>query len=314
MSSPLIPWTTATQRFLEYLEGEGCSVATLRGYRHSLRLAEQLLRTGDVGTVDKAGVRQLKAALGRYRKTGGHPLATASKNHCLVALRGLLRYCIQEENLSVLPPDQVRLIRRADRQVKVLSIEQLAQLLAAPDASSKAGLRDRAILELFFSTGMRLAELASVNRRDANLKTCEMSIRGKRGKVRLVFVSARAADALRRYLEARIDHLAPLFVAYPDRMANALPPGEEYRLSTSSIDKLVKRYARFAGIVSDPSPHVLRHTFATDLLRNGCDLRSAQEMLGHRNVATTQIYTHVTQPELKRSHDRYHSFGRKDAA
>ncbi len=199
-------------------------------------------------------------------------------------------------------------------RLKVLRIEELERLLVAPEMVSKTGVRDRAILELFFSTGMRLSELASLNRRDVNLTTREMSIRGKRSKVRVVFVSPRAANALEQYLDTRVDHLVPLFVAHPDRLANALPPGEEFRLSTSSIYKLVKHYARLAGIVSDPSPHILRHTFATDLLRNGCDLRSVQEMLGHQNVSTTQIYTHVTHPQLKRSHQKYHSFSRRPAA
>jgi site-specific recombinase XerD len=232
----------------------------------------------------------------------------------LIVFRGLLRYLIQEEDYRVLPPDHVRLFQPLERRVKVLRIEQLARLLASPNSETRMGLRDTAIVEFFFSTGMRLGELAALNRRDVNLKTREMSIRGKRGKVRVVFVSIRAGDAVARYLDGRVDHLIPLFVAHPDRLANALPPGEEYRLSTSSIYKLVKRYARLAGIVSDVSPHVLRHTFATDLLRNGCDLRSVQEMLGHQNVSTTQIYTHVTYPELKHAHENYHSFSDRRAA
>lgn len=302
-------------RFVEFLASEGRSNNTLRSYRRALRLVAQLAPVDDVSALSKADLRQIKAALGRYRKADGRALSNATKNHCLIAVRGLLRYLIQEEDCcSVLPPDQVRLFRPVDRQVKVLHIEQLEELLAAPDVTTKTGLRDRAIMELFFSTGMRLAELASLNRRDVNLNTREMSIRGKRGKVRVVFVSPRAADALHRYLDARFDHLVPLFVAHPDRLANVLPPGEEFRLSTSSIYKLVKRYARLAGIVSDPSPHVLRHTFATDLLRNGCDLRSVQEMLGHKNVATTQIYTHVTHPELKQSHEKFHSFSDRRGA
>lgn len=301
-------------RFVEFLASEGRSNNTLRSYRRALRLVAQLAPVDDVSALSKADLRQIKAALGRYRKADGRALSNATKNHCLIAVRGLLRYLIQEEDCSVLPPDQVRLFRPVDRQVKVLRIEQLEELLAAPDVTTKTGLRDRSILEMFFSTGMRLGELAALNRRDVNLQTREMSIRGKRSKVRVVFISPRAAEVLLRYLDGRVDHVVPLFVAHPGNLANALPPGEEYRLSTSSIYKLVKRYARLAGIVSDPSPHVLRHTFATDLLRNGCDLRSVQEMLGHQNVSTTQIYTHVTHPELKRSHEKYHSFSRERAA
>jgi site-specific recombinase XerD len=301
-------------RYLEFLEAEGRSVGTLRNYHHALRLTEELLRCDDAASFAKDHVQQLKSALARYRTANGKPLSTASKNHCVIALRGLLRYLIQEKDQTVLAPDQVRLFRSVDRAVKVLRMDQLEQLLRAPDLTTRMGVRDRAIMELFFSTGMRLAELASLNRRDVNLNTRELSIRGKRGKVRVVFVSTRAAEFVRRYMNLRVDHVVPLFVADRVRLINALPPGEEYRLSTSSIYKLVKRYARLAGIVSDPSPHVLRHTFATDLLRNGCDLRSVQEMLGHQNVSTTQIYTHVTHPELKRAHEKYHSFAEKRAA
>lgn len=306
--------TKAAKSFLQFLESEGRTANTLRSYRRSLKLAQELLPRTDFCALDKGKLRQLKAALSSYRTASGPPLSTASKNHCLIALRGLLRYLIQEEEQSVLAPDNVRLFQSVERRVKVLDMEQLERLIAAPDTATLNGVRDRAILELFFSSGMRLGELASLNRRDVNFKTCELSIRGKRGRVRVVFLSGRAADAVGQYLTSRADHLAPLFVACPGRLAYALPPGEEYRLSDSSIYKLVKRYARLAGIVSDPSPHVLRHSFATDLLRNGCDLRSVQEMLGHRNVATTQIYTHVTHPELKRAHERYHSFAKRRAA
>jgi site-specific recombinase XerD len=311
---PKLVIVDAAERYMEFLESEGRSASTLRSYRQSLELIQELLGSNDLCLLDKAALRQVKAALCHYQKADGRPLSTASKNHYLIVLRGLLRYLIQEEEQTVLAPDHVRLFRSMGRRGKVLDIEQLGRLLASPDVTTLIGLRDRAILELFFSTGMRLGELASLNRRDINLKTRELSIRGKRGKVRVVFVSLRATDVIKRYLTSRADHLAPLFVAHPGRLANSLPPGEKFRLSNSSIYKLVKRYARLAGIVSDPSPHVLRHTFATDLLRNGCDLRSVQEMLGHRNVSTTQIYTHVTHPELKRAHEKYHSFADKRAA
>lgn len=314
MSQSSLSVRAASGRYVDFLEAEGRSENTLRGYRHALRLVANLIHGDEIASLDKVHVRELKAALGRYRRANGEALSVATKNHCLIALRGLLRYLIQEEDRSVLAPDQVRLLRPAGRQVKVLRVEQLEQLLTAPDVATKRGLRDRAIMELFFSTGMRLGEIWTLNRRDVNLKTRELSIRGKRGRVRVVFISPRAANAMQRYLDARLDHLVPLFVAHPGLLANALPPGDEYRLSTSAIYKLVKRYARLAGIVTDPSPHVLRHTFATDLLRNGCDLRSVQEMLGHQNVSTTQIYTHVTHPELKRSHDQFHSFSPERAA
>jgi site-specific recombinase XerD len=171
---------------------------------------------------------------------------------------------------------------------------------------TRNGKRDKAILELFFSTGLRLAELRSLNRKDLNFLTRETSVRGKRGKVRVTFLSDRATDALKAYLDARMDHLAPLFIRNHELATNAMPPGEEFRLSRISIYNIVKKYALAAGIVSDPSPHTLRHSFATDLLRNGADLRSVQEMLGHKDLSTTQIYTHVTNPQLKEVHRKYH--------
>ncbi|MFA7718263.1 MAG: tyrosine-type recombinase/integrase, partial [Candidatus Absconditabacterales bacterium] len=145
-----------------------------------------------------------------------------------------------------------------------------------------------------------------LNRKDLNFETREISVRGKRGKIRVVFVSDRAATALQHYLEARLDHLSPLFIRNHDQARMAMPPGEEFRLSRISIYNVVKKYALVAGIVSYPSPHTLRHSFATDLLRNGADLRSVQEMLGHKDLSTTQIYTHVTNPQLKEVHRKFH--------
>jgi hypothetical protein len=179
----------------------------------------------------------------------------------------------------------------------------------APDTSKKEGKRDKGILELFFSTGLRLAELRSLNRKDLNFNTREISVRGKRGKIRIVFLSDRSVDALKEYLESRLDHLSPLFINYHDRALNEMPPGEGFRLSANNIYRIVKKYALQAGIVSSPSPHTLRHSFATDLLRNGADLRSVQEMLGHKDLSTTQIYTHVTNPQLKEVHRKFHVIG-----
>jgi len=184
--------------------------------------------------------------------------------------------------------------------------DELQALLSAPDITTKIGKRDKAMLELFFSTGLRLAELRSLNVDDLNYKTREISVRGKRGKIRVVFVSDRAVEALQRYMEIRLDHLSPLFIRNFEKANKALPPGEEFRLSRISIYEAVKKYARAAGIMSNPSPHTLRHSFATDLLRNGADLRSVQEMLGHKDLGTTQIYTHVTNPQLKEVHRKHH--------
>lgn len=217
-----------------------------------------------------------------------------------------LRYLQREEELVVYPPDNIRLFKEQERKIKFLQTEEIGRLFRAPDTSTKIGLRDRAILELFFSTGLRLSELRGLNRKDINFKTREISVRGKRGKVRLVFISDSAAKAIEDYLIIRLDGLNPLFIRDFKKAIHSPPPGEYYRLSQVGIYLAVKKYARAAGIVSNPSPHSLRHSFATDLLRNGADLRSVQEMLGHKHLSTTQIYTHVTNPQLKDVHKKYH--------
>jgi site-specific recombinase XerD len=242
-----------------------------------------------------------------YRTEQDRELTIRTKNHHLTILRAFLRYLISEEEMDCYPPDRVTRFKEEQRKVKVLFRDELDRLLNAPDTSMRNGKRDRAILELFFSTGLRLAELQGLNRKDLNFSTRETAVRGKRGKVRVVFLSDRAVDALKAYLESRLDHLTPLFIRNHEQALNAMPPGEEFRLSRISIYEVVKKYALAAGIVSNPSPHTLRHSFATDLLRNGADLRSVQEMLGHKDLSTTQIYTHVTNPQLKEVHKKYHS-------
>jgi integrase/recombinase XerD len=200
----------------------------------------------------------------------------------------------------------VKRFKEEQRKVKVLFREELERLLTAPDTSKKEGKRDKGILELFFSTGLRLAELRSLNCKDINEKTREISIRGKRGKIRVVFLSDRAVEALKDYLGTRVDHLTPLFIRALEKASNIMPPGEEFRLSRVSIWNIVKRYALKAGIVSNPSPHTLRHSFATHLLDAGADLRAIQELLGHARLSTTQRYTHVGLDKLLEVYDRAH--------
>jgi len=297
----------AVDRYLAYLQSEeNKSPLTIESYGRSLRFIDELLRIDDPQRIDKASVRQFKQKLHGYRTKQGHELSVGTKNHHLTILRAFLRYLIQEEERDVYPPDRIKRLRESERRVKVLGAEQLEQLLNAPDTSTRIGKRDKAILELFFSTGLRLEELRQLNCKDVNLKTREIPVRGKRGKMRVVFISDRAADTLRIYLDGRLDHLAPLFIRNPDRVLNVMPPGEEFRLSRVSIRKIVKKYASMAGTVTSPSPHTLRHSFATELLRAGADLRAVQEMLGHKDLSTTQIYTHVTNRRLKDVHLKFH--------
>lgn len=300
----------AVDRYLTFLKAEqNKSSLTITTYRESLHLLQMLCEVTDPRLFDKSSIRIYKSALHSYRTKRGKELTVRTKNHHLTILRAFLRYLIQEEEMEVYPPDRVSRFKEEQRKVKVLFTEELERLLTAPNTSTKEGKRDAAMLHLFFSTGLRLAELRGLNRKDLNFTTREISVRGKRGKIRVVFVSDRAAAALKEYLDARLDHLHPLFIRSHQSASSAMPPGEEYRLSRISIYNAVKKYARQTGIVSDPSPHTLRHSFATDLLRNGADLRSVQEMLGHKDLSTTQIYTHVTNPRLKEVHRKFHGHG-----
>ena len=307
LSTPL-SLAQAIDRYLRYLQSEeNKSALTVINYRQSLTLVQELLPAlKRVDGFTKDSIRNLKQALHEHRTRIGGELSVRTKNHHLTVLRAFLRYLIQEEELDIYPPDRVRRFKEQQRQVKVLQGDELSRLLNAPDTTTRQGKRDRAILELFFSTGLRLQELRSLNRKDLNFQTREISVRGKRGKIRLVFLSDGAVASLREYLEVRLDHLSPLFIRALEKAATVMPPGEEFRLSRISIYGIVKKYALQAGIVTDPSPHTLRHSFATDLLRNGADLRSVQELLGHKDLSTTQIYTHVTNPQLKEVHRRFH--------
>ena len=312
-SSPLLAskgrsLRSAVDRYLLYLQSEqNKSPLTIKNYRESLSLFLELSSAHSPQKIDKLTIRLFKQALHTYRtKKTAAELSIRTKNHHLTVLRAFLRYLVQEEEQDIYPPDRVTRFKEEPRQVKVLFKEDLERLLNAPDTSNRSGKRDKAILELFFSTGLRLQELRSLNTKDVNFSTREMSVRGKRGKIRLVFISLHAAEALKDYLDSRVDCLNPLFVRHLDHLQNVLPPGEDYRLSCNMIYRLVKKYALVAGIVSNPSPHTLRHSFATDLLRNGADLRSVQELLGHKDLSTTQIYTHVTNPQLKEVHEKFH--------
>lgn len=304
LSSPL---AQAVTRYLGFLQSEeNKSTLTVKNYRQSLDLLLTLSSLTRVEQFRKETIRSYKQKLHEFRMRNGGELSVRTKNHHLTVLRAFLRYLIQEEELDIYPPDRVKRFKEEQRKVKVLYVEELKRLLEAPDRTTKEGKRDAAILELFFSTGMRLAELRSLNRKDINFQTREISVRGKRNKLRVVFISDQAAAALKEYLAIRLDHLQPLFIRNLQQAITILPPGEEFRLSRISIYSIVKKYARAAGIVTDPSPHTLRHSFATDLLRSGADLRSVQELLGHKDLSTTQIYTHVTNPQLKEVHRKFH--------
>ena len=302
------PLSQAIDRYLLYLEAEvGKSPLTSANYAHQLKdFLRGVPAISSPAKITKPVIQQYKQYLHRFKDVHGQPLTVRTKNHRLTVLRAFLRYLVQEEEMNVYPPDRVQRFKEDPRQVKVLFADQVERLLNAPDTETLRGKRDAAVLETFFSTGMRLSELAGLSRKDLNFQTREISVRGKRGKIRVVFLSDRAVGALKCYFDARNDAFAPLFLRIlkdaPDRSMN----GEDLRITPRSIQNIVKKYALIAGLVTDPSPHTLRHSFATDLLRNGADLRSVQEMLEHKDLWTTQIYTHVTNPQLREVHKKYH--------
>lgn len=296
------------KRYLEYLEiGKGRSAKTLENYKRYLEDFLDFAKIHSPTDIDSKLVRKYRLYLNRQKDRLGAPLLKKkTQNYYLIALRGLLRYLARVEEADVMPADRIELAKEEEKQVKVLNEEQLGRLLTVSDVGTAAGLRDRAILELLFSTGMRVSELTGLNRDDINLKTREISVLGKGKRVRVVFISDNAAAALVSYLNQRTDEFRPLFIRYAGGKGSVDRVGEDLRLTSRSIQRLVKKYARKAGLAIDPTPHTLRHTFATDLLREGADLRAVQEMLGHKNVSTTQIYTHVTNPQLKKIHRKYH--------
>ena len=234
-----------------------------------------------------------------------------TQNYYLIALRSLLNFFV-EKDVASLPPSKVKLAKdKADKEIKFLKLEQLSRLLDSPDPQTVIGLRDRALLETLFSTGLRVAELAALNRDQLRLKDetqdVEVAVIGKGSKIRTVYFSDRAVKALRRYLNERKDLDDALFINYRRGGARS---DKSRRLTIKSIEDIVKKYVKIAGLPVMATPHTLRHSFATDLLNQGVDLRTVQEFLGHSNIATTQIYTHVTNKQLRDIHRKVHD-GRK---
>ncbi|HJX03531.1 MAG TPA: tyrosine-type recombinase/integrase, partial [Dehalococcoidia bacterium] len=240
------------------------------------------------------------------------PLKPITQNYHIIALRSFFRYLIVQKDMQMLAPDKIELPRQAQRMVNFLNLEQIERLLNSPGHDDIAAKRDKAILETLFSTGLRVSEMAALNRDQIDFKRNEFSVRGKGNKVRVVFLSASAAGCIDEYLKARDDRFSPLFIRYGiNKKINFKEikdkKGESLRLSVRSIQNIVDKYAKKSGLAIKVSPHTLRHSFATDLLMGGADLRSVQEMLGHSSIRTTQVYTHVTNRHLKEVHKAFHS-------
>lgn len=291
--------------FLEYLEIEqNRSQKTIRNYDHYLTRLEDYAGDISVSDIDPELIRKWRLWLNRLGTNTSDELQKNTQNYHLIALRSFLKFCAKR-SIEAMPADKIELARANRKQVTFLSAEELERLLEKPDISTEQGLRDRAILELLFSSGLRVSELVGLDKEHINLKRKEFMVRGKGQKDRPIFISDEAAEWISRYLERRTDNSSPLFIRYSGKK-EVSTSGNYLRLTVRSVQRLVSSYALKAGITKKVSPHTLRHSFATDLLMNGADLRSVQAMLGHSNISTTQIYTHVTDPHLKEVHRKFH--------
>ena len=310
------------REFLEYLEIEkGSSLKTVENYDRYLIRFFEFSKIKNVNDITDECIREFRLFLNRQSgvKIRGQSNSTMKKNtqnYYLIALRVFLKYLIKR-GITALSPDRIELAKIKERSLDLITEEELNRLLAGPNGSNLKNLRDKAILELFFSTGLRVSELTSLNR-DLDLSKDEFSIRGKGEKVRVVFLSESSKKSIREYLAKRKDMEEAMFVQIntnhePDlkikdnSQKNLNSASGENRLTPRSVERLVKYYAIKAGISKKVTPHIIRHSFATDLLQNGADIRSVQMMLGHSNIATTQIYTHVTDKQLREVHKKFHS-------
>lgn len=302
--------------FLEYLDIEkGLSNKSQETYERFLRKFAKWVKINNLEALlphelTEEHIRKYRVFLSQsFNKATKEPIKRSTQNYYLISLRNLLNYFADRDILS-LPAEKIKLIKEKERSVKFLDLDQIKKLLSTPNTKTLIGLRDKAILESFFSTGLRIAELVALNREQftniKDKKDLELGIIGKGGHPRTIYFSERALTWLKKYLETREDKEKALFINYkgPKRQA-----GE--RLGARAIENLVKKYALIAGCPVTTTPHIIRHSFATDLLKKGVDIRIVQEFLGHRNIATTQIYTHVTRPQLKEIHQKFHGFKNK---
>jgi len=300
-------------QFLEYLEIEkNCSKLTIRDYRHYLEVFDNWfsknLPTKSYEDLDLSIVRRYRVFLSNRVDQQGIPLKRVTQNYYVIALRSFLRFLIKND-FKTLEPSKIDLPRTESRSLKFLEKDQVDRLVTSIDTSNEEGIRDRTILELLFSTGLRVSELVKLNHAQINIDRGEFGVIGKGGRARVVFISNRAAKWLKIYLDKREDTYKPLFIRYSGAK-NEENNGEKMRLTARSVERIVKKYVRKARIPVDATVHTLRHSFATDLLTNGADIRSVQEMLGHKNIATTQIYTHITNKQLHDVHKSFHSGNR----
>lgn len=293
--------------FLEYLELErNVSQNTIENYNHYLNRFLDFAGEINPSDIDLDLIKKYRLHLARWiDPESKNPLKRKTQNYFMIALRSYLKY-LTRVDVASLPPEKVELGEVEASPLKVLEQVDLQNLLTAPDLTTPDGLRDKAILATLFSTGLRVSELASLNRDTINFQRREFPIIGKGSKERIVFLSDSASEAIQQALDVRKDSYKPLFIRFQGRQ-DPSDDGENMRLTTRSIERIVEKYVKAVGLSVKATPHTLRHSFATDLLINGADIRSVQEMLGHANIATTQIYTHITNKQLREVHKAFHS-------
>jgi site-specific recombinase XerD len=292
--------------YIEHLEVEGGrSSKTAENYHLYL---DRFIEFATDITVDKITselLRKYRLWLNRYKNNNDEGLSIITQSYHLIALRGFLNY-LSKRDISSLSPEKISLPKVSRKQVTFLHYDEVERLLAQIPLDDEAGLRDRAIVELLFSSGLRVSELINLNRDHVNTRRREFMVRGKGQKDRPVFIGEAAAERVTDYLASRTDNLPPLFLSY-SKNHTASMSGDYRRLTARSIQRIISKYARLAGITKHVSPHTMRHSYATDLLMNGADLRSVQSMLGHSNISTTQVYTHVTDEHLREVYEKFHS-------
>ncbi len=300
--------------FLEHLEIEsGRSRKTVENYRlyleRFLEICQDILNKDDIKStdIDREVLRKYRLKLNRYGSdNGSEDLKVITQAYHLIALRGFMKYLAKRE-IKSLDPSLIELPKVTRKQVTFLHFDEVEEMLDEIDLSTESGLRDRAIIELLYSGGLRVSELVNLNRDSINLERREFMVRGKGSKDRPIFISQTCADRVQDYLNARTDSLPALFLNNSRNLQAVDTSGNYRRITARSIERIVEKYARLAGITKHVSPHTLRHSFATDLLMNGADIRSVQSMLGHADISTTQIYTHVTDAHLREVHEKFHS-------
>ncbi|MBU2028612.1 tyrosine-type recombinase/integrase [Patescibacteria group bacterium] len=314
-----------TDQFLDYLEIErGRSAQTIANYQAYLDRFLNWARISQPEKISEELVSQFRLFLNRYQSPSGKGLKKATQNYYIIALRSFLKY-LAKKNIASLQAEKIEIGKTFRKEIEFLEPEEITRIIQAAQGENLKFLRDRAILELLFSSGLRVSELTNLNRDKIDLKNQEFSVRGKGDKIRLVFISDSAKNALEKYLAQRTDIDPAAFVRDVKGLekffakGESLPAGghgalggrkketDSLRLTPRSIQRIVKYYAAKAGIIKDVHPHTFRHSFATDLLSNGADIRSVQTMLGHSSITTTQIYTHITNPRLKEIHKNFHS-------